>query len=193
MLNYLDTIFLLLLKRITQGAIVLFLLLSLFSSIKAQNIEEYALKEVMIFKITTLIEWPEDSKVCSANEPVVISIIGENPFKGQLKKLADSDYRKIKKKQAIVRYIQNPEEIADSDILFISSSERYDISKILKYIQNKPILTIGDTKGYVEKGVMIEFALYSGKMRIKINKKQADKSKIYINSQLLGNAFKVVR
>jgi len=192
MLNYLDTIFLLISKRITQGVIVLLLLFSSFSSVKAQNIEEYALKKVMIFKITTLIEWPENSKVSSTNDPVVISIIGENPFKGQLKKLADSN-RKIKKKQVTVRYIQNPEEIAGSDILFISSSERYDISKILKYIQNKPILTIGDTKGYVEKGVMIEFALYSGKMRIKINKKQADKSKIYINSQLLGNAFKVVR
>ena len=192
MLNYLDTIFLLISKRIAQGVIVLLLLFSSFSSVKAQNIEEYALKKVMIFKITTLIEWPENSKVSSTNDPVVISIIGENPFKGQLKKLADSN-RKIKKKQVTVRYIQNPEEIAGSDILFISSSERYDISKILKYIQNKPILTIGDTKGYVEKGVMIEFALYSGKMRIKINKKQADKSKIYINSQLLGNAFKVVR
>ena len=66
----------------------------------------------------------------STNEPVVISIIGENPFKGQLKKLAESN-RKIKKKQVTVRYIQNPEEIAGSDILFISSSERYDISKIL--------------------------------------------------------------
>lgn len=191
MLKYLRNIFPLILKKTTRRAIFLLILASSFSSIKAQNIEEYTLKKVLIFKITTLVDWPKNSKVNTSSTPVIISIIGENPFNGQLKKIAKSR-RKIKNKQVSVRHIQSPKEIEGSDILFISSSERYDISKILKYTQNKPILTIGDTKGYVEKGVMIEFTLQAYKIGFKINKKQADKSNIYINSVLLGNALKVI-
>lgn len=192
MLNHLKNIFLITQKVITNTVIVLFVFLFVFSSAKAQNIEEYALKKVLIFKITTLVEWPKDSKVYNPKTPIVIAIIGENPFDGQLKSLAESK-RKIKNKPVIVKHIHSAEEIEDSDILFISSSERYDISKIIKHIQNKPILTIGDTKGYVEKGVMIEFTLRQDKMKFKINKKQADKSKIYINSTLLANALKVIK
>ncbi|MEN8121550.1 MAG: YfiR family protein [Bacteroidota bacterium] len=180
--------------KITYGIIVwLFLLTTTNSNLIAQsNIEEYDVKKIMIFKITSFIEWPENSNIKNSQNPVIISIIGDNPFKGKLKKLA-TDQHKIKNKRVIVRNIQSIDEINGSNILFISSSERYDISTILKYTHNKAILTIGDAKGYTEKGVMIGLIQRGENIKFYINKKEADQCGFYISSQLLGNAIKVIK
>ena len=179
--------------RIVYGIIVSLFLLSTNWNLHAQdNIEEYDVKKIMIFKITSFIEWPENSNINNLQKPVVISIIGDNPFKGKLKKLATNQH-KIKNKRVIVRNIQSIDEINGSDILFISSSERYDISKIIKYTHNKAILTIGDAKGFTEKGVMIGLIQRGENIKFYINKKEADQCGFYISSQLLGNAMKVIK
>jgi len=173
--------------------IILVFLLSSNYNLQAQgNVEEYDVKKIMIFKITSFIDWPKNSNISNSHNPVIISVIGENPFNGKLKKLAAQNY-KIKNKQVIIKYIQSIDEINDCDILFISLSERYDVSKILKYTHKKPILTIGDTKGYMEKGVMIGLIRRGENIKFYINKKEADQCGFYINSQLLGNAVKVIK
>jgi len=178
---------------IVYGIIVSLFLLSSNSNLLSQsNIDEYDVKKIMIFKITNFIEWPENSNIKNSQDPVIISIIGDNPFKGKLKKLASKQH-KIKNKRVIVKNIQSIEEINGSDILFVSSSERYDISKIIKYTHNKAILTIGDTKGYTEKGVMIGLIKRGENIKFYINKKEADQCGFYISSQLLGNAIKVIK
>jgi len=178
---------------IVYGIIVSLFLLSSNSNLLSQsNIDEYDVKKIMIFKITSFIKWPENSNIKNSQDPVIISIIGDNPFKGKLKKLASKQH-KIKNKRVIVKNIQSIEEINGSDILFISSSERYDISKIIKYTNNKAILTIGDAKGYTEKGVMIGLIKRGENIKFYINKKEADQCGFYISSQLLGNAIKVIK
>jgi len=45
----------------------------------------------------------------------------------------------------------------------------------------------------MEKGVMIGLILRGGRIWFSINKKEADECGFYINSLLLGNAFKVIK
>ncbi len=178
---------------ISYGIVVFLFLFLSCDRIKAQgSVNEYDVKKTLIFKITGLIEWSENSKVNTSKKPIVISIIGEDPFKGKLHNLANSN-KKIKNKPIIVRNIHSVDEIKGSDILFVSSSERYDLLKILKYTHKKAILTIGDTKGFMEKGVMIGLILRGERIWFYINKKEADECGFYINSQLLGNAVKVIK
>jgi len=180
--------------NIPYGIVVLlFLFLASDNLVSQVNVDQYDVKKTLIYTITGFVEWSQSSKVNTSESPIVISIIGENPFNGKLKSMANNKQYKIKSKLITVRYIKSIEEIKGSDILFISSSERYNISKIIKYTHKKPILTIGDTKGYMEKGVMIGLILRSGRIWFSINKKEANECGFYINSQLLGNAFKVIK
>ena len=175
------------------SAVVIFHLQT-YCVVAQKNIDEYVYKRVFIYKVAfRFIDWPENSKVHNPNVPFVISVIGDDPFHGKLKELERNSRLKINNKRIVVRNIRTIEEINGSDILFISSSERYDLSKILKYTHGKPILTIGETKGYLEKGVMIFMYVKDQYIAYSINKKEADASGIYINSQLLGRAEKVIR
>ncbi|MCF6241074.1 MAG: YfiR family protein [Bacteroidales bacterium] len=186
-------------KKLTNSLLlktfaILFICLHSLNLIAQKNVDEYVYKRALIYKIAlNFIKWPSHSKVHNKNLPFVISIIGEDPFEGKLKELEHNKSLKINDKQIIVRNIHSIQEIEGSDILFISSSEKYDVSKIIQYTHGKPILTFGDTKGFAEKGVMILLFKRGEYIRFLINKKEADASGIYIGTQLLGRAEKVIR
>ncbi len=185
-------------KKFTNSLLLktlaIFIYLQSGSLTAQKNVDEYVYKRALIYKIAlNFIKWPPHSKVHNKKLPFVISIIGEDPFEGKLKELEHNKSLKINDKHIMVRNIHSIQEIEGSDILFISSSEKYDVSKIIQYTRGKPILTFGDTKGFAEKGVMILLFKRGEYIRFIINKKEADTSGIYIGTQLLGRAEKVIR
>ncbi len=161
------------------------------NKVKAQEIDEYLIKSAFIIRISVFIDWPENSTFINKNGDIVIAIIGDDPFNGKLQSIYKS--RKIKNKNIIVKTISKIEEIDVSDILFISNSEKYNLPKIIQHVKNKPILTLSDTKTFVDKGVMINMYIDGGNLAFDVNLKQSNESKIYISSKLLVNANKVIK
>jgi hypothetical protein len=155
-----------------------------------QQISEYEAKAVFLIKIPNFIEWPE--KVLSQTSEFIICIYGQDPIEENLRsKIKNSDL-KIKNKRVIVKRITNIRDINNCHMLFITSSEKYELAKILKAVKNKPILTIGDTGGFVDRGVMI-YMYIDETIKFKVNKISADKSGIYISSKLLVHAEEVIK
>jgi hypothetical protein len=178
----------------SSKSIILFLFayFSVFPSF-SQQVDEYVIKSVFILKIPVYIEWPENSNYQVNQNDFVIGIIGEDPFKGKLQALIKKEKLKIKNKNIQVRHIANYSEINGIDLLFVANSEKYNITKILKEVQNKPILTMSDTKSYSEKGIMINMYIESGSLAFDVNMKESSISKIYISSKLLVNAKNVIK
>ncbi|MFN8255134.1 MAG: YfiR family protein [Bacteroidales bacterium] len=182
--------------KYSKWSLVRFLLLnfafiSLFQKLLAQQVDEYLLKSVFILKIPSFIEWPVNANYNAGNKDFVIAIMGADPFKGKLPTLIKSEQITIKNKQVVVKLISKPEESFGCDMLFISSSEKYNITKILTLLAGKPILTISDSKAFTEKGVMINLYVAGEKLAFDVNLKKALESNIYISSKFLVNANKV--
>ena len=72
------------------------------------------------------------------------------------------------------------------------SSERQYINEILEPIRNERILTIADTKGFLEKGGIINFIIEKSKVRFEINVEGARRAKLTIRSKLLRLATRVI-
>ena len=70
-------------------------------------------------------------------------------------------------------------------VLFIAVSESGNIRQILDGIEGSTVLTIGDTEGYAEQGVMVNFYLEDNMVRIEINIDAARRAGLNISSQLL--------
>jgi len=147
---------------------------------------EYLLKAGYIEKFTHFIEWPNTTDINNPNVEFTIAVIGRNEFDNSLEKIFGEV--KINKKKVRIKYISSINEIENSLILFISKSERNNIDEILKFTSNKPILTIGDTKGYAENGVIINMFIDKNKLRYEINRTAAEKSGLKISSLLLTSA-----
>jgi hypothetical protein len=150
---------------------------------------EYVAKAAFLERFTRFTEWPPKSQMSDTSKPFVISVIGEDPFGSVLRDICAE--QKIKHKPVKVRNINEIEEINGTNLLFISSSEKERIEKVIDYTQEKPILTVGDTQGFGEKGVHINFYLEGDSLRFTINQTAVKNSGLSI-SYLLLEVAKVI-
>ena len=165
-----------------------FLVIQAPSTVRAQGMV-YQIQAQLIDRFTQLIEWPASSNVADVSAPFVIGVIGNSDILQSLKELASSQ-KKIKGKRVEVIEIANLSEIDDCQILYISRSEKSRLSAILNRAKGKPVLTIGDTRGYAKDGVMINFAA-GETMRFSINTASADESGLRFSEQLISLGDKV--
>lgn len=169
---------------------ILFSLLILFGLNTYAQTDEYAIKAAFIEKFTRFIDWPQSSNVNNNSKPIVVSVIGTNPFGKKLNEIYSTN--KIKNKNVQIRYISKISEIEGCDILFISTSKKNEILDLLAYTQDKPILTISDTEGYEDVGVIINFYLENNKIRFEINETALSQSGLKSSFMLL-NLAKIVK
>ena len=134
---------------------------------------EYLLKAGYIEKFTHFIEWPESSNINDSTDAFSISVIGENKYGKAIEKIFSNI--KVKNKNVLIKYISSVDEIGKCKILIISESKRNSIDEILSYTKGKPILTIGETKGFGKKGAIINMFIDNNYIRYEINRKALNK------------------
>ena len=69
-------------------------------------------------------------------------------------------------------------------MVFVSSSESTRTSKIIKALGGLPVLTMGETPGFVEQGGMINLLLEGKNIRLEINQTAVEKAGFVIDPQL---------
>jgi len=173
-----------------KSAYVIIFLVCLFLPIYAfAQIGEYTIKAAFLERFTRFIEWQKESTVSDTNGVFVLEVIGENPFGSILESLYAT--QRIKNKKVEILYISNLNDVVRCNLLFISKSMEKDISKVLLLTKNKPILTVGDSNGFSEKGVLINFYLEDNKIRFEINETAVKNSGLSI-SYLLFKTAKII-
>ncbi len=158
------------------------LLISVVSLLPATNVDslaEYKLKSIWLYKICKFTFWP-DAK--NKPGPFVISVLGTLPAGNEI----SIPGKTIGKRKLVVRKIQKLEQIKKSNVLFIAPSEAHRIRTILDYIKGRSILTVGDTKGFAQKGVIINFYTSGKALRFEINSEAIKASKLQLHSQLFS-------
>jgi len=177
----------LLIFRIKYLSLTLLLLASAGLSTPAwSQYGEYTLKAAFMEKFTHFIDWPNNPR-----NIFYVCIIGKNPFNGTLKSLAASS--RIKNKPTKFMTLDNLNSLPDCNILFISKSKRKTLNEILNSVQNKPVLTISDTPGFAQHGVIINFVhSKDDNVQFEINHRVALNAGLKISSRLLKLAVNPV-
>lgn len=146
----------------------------------------YRLKAVYLEKFSLFVNWPDESNITDTDKDFVITVIGKNPFNGELKNLYEKEKAKILKKNVKLSFINRVEEIEATHILFVTESASNLFEQIYNKVKEKPILLIADKQGYAQKGAHISFYVTDqGKLHFEINRERAVNSKIGISSRLL--------
>ncbi len=149
---------------------------------------EYSVKAALIYSIIKFVDWPEQDKSMVSN-PLCIAVFGHDPFGGNLDVLGS---KTVKGRLIKIRRLQRIEDIRSCEVLFISSSERTQLSRIIKQLQNQPILTIADHAGFPQAGGIINLTTVNNKVQFEINNNAALRARLRISSQLLKLAKIVV-
>ena len=159
--------------------------LSLSHPVLAQYTET-EIKAVYLERFTRFIEWPKPAASADASQPFVLGIVGENPFGSTLNGIYKNI--KIKNRNVLIAFYSNKAQIRKCDLLYISPSEKDNVESILAGIAEKPILTVGDSKGFAEKGVHINLYRKNNKLYYEINESALLKSGFTVWAQLMSSA-----
>lgn len=168
-----------------SGALLLLSFFGICNPSFAQQAEEYALKASFIQRFVQFIKWPAEVPADSSVS-LEIGIIGQGPFKGQLEEVFANLNDPLRSLQ--VKKIEDISDIQSCDLLFISNSETERLHSILDITATKPVLTIGDSEGFCQAGVIINFYIDGDRLHFKININAARKSGLEIDPFLLDYA-----
>ncbi len=138
---------------------------------------EYEVKAAYIYNFAKFVEWPQ-----GVGGEIDVCVLGDDPFGRDLSLI---EGKKVINRKIAVRALASYRNASTCDILFISGSEEDDLPQIIKHIMRTPVLTIGDTGGFAEKGVMINFFMENRTVRFEINPKAAGRAGLRISSNLL--------
>lgn len=156
---------------------------------RAQSAFREDVQSAFIHKFIKFIEWP-DTALASDSNVIVVGIIGNGTMVKALTKIGDKEVRGLK---IVVRKVNRLREIETCNVLFISPSEEKRYEKILDQVKGSNILTVGQTKGFAQKGVIINFVVVNNKIRFEINLNAGTEAGLRISSKLLNLATDVIR
>jgi hypothetical protein len=143
---------------------------------------EYVVKAEFIERFTRFIDWPP-SAFQSPDSPFVIGLTKDSPLNRYIEKLAQ---RPIKDRKAVVRHIESLAELSGCHLVFIPATDRPHLRQILERLSNKPTLTVSDTEGFGNEGVLINlYVTKEGVVRFEINALEMKRSGLKVSSQLL--------
>jgi YfiR/HmsC-like len=177
------------LRRLAILMAILGMTLNLTSTAAAQagdaDSSEYLIKAGFIYNFAKFVEWPS-AAFAQPDSPIVIGVIGTDPFGNVLDHIVED--KKIGPRGFVVKRYKWGKESKDlkaCKILFVSASEKSHIDEILQSVKGLPILTVGETTGFAERGGVIRFTLEDNRVRLEVNVEAAHQADLNISSRLL--------
>jgi hypothetical protein len=86
----------------------------------------------------------------------------------------------------MIRRLKAGDYLKTCQILFVSSSERNRLGKILESVKGGSVLTIGELPQFNQAGGIIKFVIQDDKVRFEINTGAAGHARLRISSKLLA-------
>jgi hypothetical protein len=174
------------------GMLVLAVVSAVLSAAKAQQPaegngrhDEYTVKAVFLYSFGRYVEWPK-SAFANGSAPFVIGIVGEDSFGGVLGAIAKK--KTIQDRRIVIRRFDSPETYSQPcQILFVSKSLTAEQqAAIIARTEGQPVLVVGETPGFAERGAIANFYTEGDRVLFEINVEAARKSHLRMDAKLLS-------
>ena len=178
------------LRRLGILIVALGMTLNWTSTAAAQAVDpsdssEYLIKAGFIYNFAKFVEWPSTA-FSQPDSPITIGVLGTDPFGSVLDRLVED--KKIGARGFVVKrykWGKDLKDLKECKILFVSASEKAHIDEIVQAVKGLPILMVGETPGFAERGGIIRFTLEDNRVRFEINVDAAHQADLNISSRLL--------
>ena len=143
------------------------------------------MKAIFIMNFTKLVEWPQSYRQGN----FVVGVVGESPLYTELVKMSKT--KKVANQSLEVKKYANSSEIGKCHIVYVSKAQSESLSSILKKVKSNSTLIISEKQGLVDKGAGINFIVKNNRQKFELNKKNVEKYKLKVSSNLEALAFTV--
>jgi hypothetical protein len=166
-------------------ALLLFAAVAFSNSNTATAKSEEAIQAALILQLAKFVDWPRGD-FQSASSPIVVGVMGDERLREILTFMAID--KKVGKRGIRVVDAKASSSWSSVQILFIDESKSSDISKVLRSVNAKSVLTVSEAEGFPEQGGMVYFDRVSKKIHLTINTAATSAARLNLDSKLLSIA-----
>lgn len=148
--------------------------------LSAAAVTEAEVKAIYLYNFASFVSWPASEP--GIGQPFCICALGENQVSRLLPKIIEGE--KIQGHPMEFRSITDGAETEHCQILFFASQDQQLNAKVLHRVQRRPILTVGEQKGFATQGGHIELGLNGSRVRLTINRPRVEQSGLRISAKL---------
>jgi hypothetical protein len=142
---------------------------------------EYEVKAAFLFNMAQFVEWPREPRPTGA-QTLDVCVYGDDPFGPALNALQG---KAVAERTVRVRRVRAVAETGACRMLFVSHSAQADVERVVGAVGTKGVLTLGDSSGFAQRGVVVNFYLEDDRVRFEINPRAAARAGLTISSRLL--------
>ena len=154
-----------------------------FHAMAESEAPEYRVKAAFLYNFALLTEWPTNA-FASANAPLVIGVLGTDPFGPGLEQTLR--HRKIGPRPVRIARFARVEEVKGCQVLFINPAEAAELPAILAALAGRSILTVGETENFACHGGMIGLVRRAdSSIALRINVDAVATANLKLSSKLL--------
>src|SRR6185503_17900412 len=118
------------------------------------------------------------------NTPLVIGVLGNDPFGGEIDRAIEG--KTVNGRRLMIKRFASLEAYQYCHILFVSSSEKNSLPRIIAAVGNSGVLTVSETDRFAHIGGIINFVTIENRIRFEINQTAAERAGLKISSKLLS-------
>ena len=169
-------------RNLAGCAVAAALFVSSVGDAAALEPSEYGLKSVFLYQFCRFMEWPQTA-FSSPNDPLVIGVVGDNPFGGLLREAVEGETyhgRPIR-----IEHYRTPRDIKRCHILFVSRSLVDQMNEVLAEVAGKNVVTVGETDGFLDHGGMIALTADRNRVHLRVNASSLRAANVDVSSKLL--------
>lgn len=169
--------------------IFLFFLLnsvSVFGQNDAASKANNKIKGIYVYQFAKNVDWPPKDK----KGDFTIAVLGNQMFYEQLKSAYTG--KNIGSQKISVIFYKNISEVKTPHLLYVSPYNKKTATALAKKLKNDKTLIIGEDKGLLNNGVIINFVAKNNKLAFEISQLNAKKKELIISQTLAKLAIVVV-
>ncbi|MHB1374075.1 MAG: YfiR family protein [Thauera sp.] len=151
---------------------------------KLDPAEEYRLKAAFLFNFANFATWPDEG----AADALTLCVYGDDPFGTHLDALVG---RKAGKRSLRVERMHSVDALGSCQVVFVTRPMVSNLARVLDRVGGRAVLTVADSPGALDTGVMLNMDSASGRISFAANLAAARRQGLGLSSRLLNLATEV--
>lgn len=158
----------------------------------AAAVDPKSIKATYLLHFARLTTFPEPAhgRSAAAAGGFIVGVLGEDALGRRLNEVFHDE--KIGASSVTIRRLKSDAEAAECQLVLFGEMDAERRKTVLKQLQGRPVLTVGDGSDFVEAGGIVGFREERGKVVFEVNVEQAQRVKLRLDSRLLQLARKIV-
>jgi hypothetical protein len=171
-------------RRRLAAAVVLGALLRPDGVGRAQEVTgESAIKAAFLYNFTKFIGWPERA-FSGSSAPFTVCVFADEAAKRAVVETMRKE--SVRGRPVSVEFPAESDDLKGCHLVYFGHREDDDrTARRLQLLRQAPVLTVGEGRGFLDRGGLIAFALVDDRVRFDISRRAAEAAGLNVSSKLL--------